>query len=229
MTPLNQELKALYQRHWDQLEDALRSHNPVELGLSNPLLIDLPYDWKNIHPKLMIVGQQTCGWGFFGSGNELDLIGGLMADYTNFCLGQFYRPTPFWQASYVVHMSINSASRPFGFAWTNLVKLDQKSRRPAPQIEELVSHNFPVAADELAIVRPDIIVFFTGPNYDKRLRQIFDGACLENVAADTIGLARVKHKALPDRSFRSYHPGYLARFPIKYERTMRKLVECINT
>jgi hypothetical protein len=48
-----------------------------------------------------------------------------------------------------VHMSINSTVRPFGFAWTNLVKLDQHASRPTAEIEELVGKHFPVVPHEL--------------------------------------------------------------------------------
>jgi hypothetical protein len=229
MSVQSQELYESYRRYWDPLAAALTPFKPVELGLSNPLLMDLPDDWVNIRPKVMIIGQQTYGWGSFGEGYGDDLIAGLMLDYAEFHLGRFYRPTPFWQAAYVVHMSINSPVRPFGFAWTNLVKIDQHASRPSAEIEELVGRHFPVVPHELEIARPDIVVFFTGPYYDERLRRTFAGACLETIAADTPELARVKHEKLPARSFRTYHPGYLARSPETYERVMRKLVDCANS
>jgi hypothetical protein len=79
--PMNvqtQELYELYRRYSNQPTDALRPLKPMELGLSNPLLIDLPHDWENLRPKLMIIGQQTYGWGSFGEGYGDDLIAGLM-------------------------------------------------------------------------------------------------------------------------------------------------------
>jgi hypothetical protein len=174
----------------------------------------------------MIVGQQTHGWfGFFGQRSEDDAIGRLMPDYVEFQLGKFYRPTPFWQAAYVVHMSMSSTVRPFSFVWTNLVKLDQQTGRPDYKIEELVARHFPVVPGEVQIARPDAVVFFTGPNYDERLMQTFAGARLEAIATDTPELARVKHEMLPDRSFRTYHPRYLAHSSGEiYERVIRKLV-----
>lgn len=229
MNVQSQELYELYRRHWNQLADALRPLKPVELGLSNPLLIDLPHDWEDVRPKLMVVGQQTYGWGSFGEGYGDDPVVGLMLDYAEFQLGKFYRPTPFWQAAYVVHMSINLTIRPFAFAWTNLVKVDQHAGRPAAEIEELVSQHFPVVPRELEITRPDIVVFFTGPYYDERLKRTFAGVCLESIGTDTPELERVRHETLPARSFRTYHPGYLARSADTYARVMRKLVDCASS
>jgi hypothetical protein len=80
----SQELCELYQRCWSQLVEALRPLNPVEAGLSNPLLIDLPHDWENVRTKLMIIGQQTNGWGSFGEGYGNDPIAGLIRDYAAF-------------------------------------------------------------------------------------------------------------------------------------------------
>jgi hypothetical protein len=225
----SQELCELYQRYWSQLVEALRPLNPVEAGLSNPLLIDLPHDWENVRTKLMIIGQQTNGWGSFGEGYGNDPIAGLIRDYAAFQLGRFYRPTPFWQAAYVVHMSLDSTIRPFSFVWSNLVKVDQHARRPAAQIEELVSQNFPVVADEVKIAHPDVVVFFTGPDYDERLQKTFTGARLEEIVTDPPGLlARVKHDTLPERSFRTYHPGYLAFADERYGSVMRKLNELLT-
>jgi hypothetical protein len=52
---------------------------------------------------------------------------------------------------------------------------------------------------------------------------------LEDIATgiDKFGLAKVKHKTLPEHSFRTYHPTYLARSGT-CERIMRKLVGIIS-
>ena len=228
---MNERLYDLYQGHWNSLAEALRPHNPVQRGLSNPLLIDLSLEYERAQPKLVIVGQQTKGWGSFGEGYGNDPVADLMAAYTDFQLGRFYRPTPFWQAAYVVHMSTDQCTasfKPFSFGWTNLVKIDERTLRPSVEIEQLVSERFPVVREELEIARPDIVVFFTGPDYDGRLEGTFPGL-RRHPAADVPEVERISHKSLPYRSFRRYHPGHMARRRDNiYERVMRKLIELCN-
>jgi hypothetical protein len=198
----------------------------AELGISNPLLVEVAPEYEKTSRKLLIVGQQTSGWeDNFGDHLGHDPVRELMAAYTRFELGRWYRATPFYQASYVVQMSLNPSGPAFGFAWTNLVKIDQGAMRPRPDIENLVAERFPVVADEIRMLSPDVVIFFTGPYYDDRLKKTFPGATMSPIDAGEDYVARVQHEALPRLSFRTYHPGYLARSRV-YGNVMKKLVAC---
>jgi len=226
---MNKKLHNLYSSHWNDFASRVGRYR-LEWHLSQPHLIDLPETWAKVHPKLMIVGQQTNGWGErIGNYLEGDPVASLMSEHAAFEQGRFYRPTPFWQASWLIHMNLTACVAPFGFAWTNLVKLDQNGCRPSPCIEDLVCSNLPVVAREIAIAAPDIIVFFTGPNYDRRLQLTWAGATLEPVYVEQnrTEIARVEHNELPRRSFRVYHPSNLARDRNRYERVMRQLSQFI--
>ena len=65
---------------------------------------------------------------------------------------------------------------------------------------------------ETAELKPDIVIFFSGPNYDEYISRIFSDATFENISSrNSRQLARVKSWLLPHNSIRTYHPNYLWR------------------
>jgi hypothetical protein len=173
-------------------------------GVSKPLLMQVPSGYGATPQKLMIVGQETKGWGPKGAQPSVaDLMGG----YAGFNLGANYRRNPFWVASHQLHRALNPDAPEPSFLWSNLVKVDQNERRPTAEVEETVAR-LGLLAMEIGVTRPDVVVFFTGPRYDARLEATFPGARLEEAGPK---VSRVVHRDLPELTFRTYHPGYLRR------------------
>jgi hypothetical protein len=68
--------------------------------------------------------------------------------------------------------------------------------------------------DEIKIVQPDVILFFSGPNYDDKIKIQFNETPQFVKVFDDIPireLARVAHDDLPYNSYRAYHPAALQR------------------
>ena len=98
------------------------------------------------------------------------------------------------------------------FARGNLFKLNQNNTRPSPEVEEIICSNFPLLPYEIKALNPDLVIFFTGPYYDERLKKTFAGAVLDTVDDLPLNLlSRIKHAKLPYHSYRTYHPGYSLR------------------
>lgn len=96
------------------------------------------------------------------------------------------------------------------FLWNNLIKLDENKRRLSPEIEDIVFALFNVIPGEIEILSPDMVVFFIGPRYEKRLMKIFPNLSFERVASiPSEAIWRCLHPQLPQRSFWTYHPRYL--------------------
>ena len=193
---MNRKLSDMYSRVLNDIWPALAAVG----DLGGPLLIDVPDAYRNATAKLMVVGQQTYGWG-----HPKDGIEGLLAEYRRFNVGQTYVRSPFWQAAYKVYECLNPAGPPGGFLWSNLVKVDVAQKRPLREIEELISTTG-LLQHEIYITKPDVVVFFTGPWYDERLRATFPGVEYEQV---NNFIDRLSHDELPGKTFRSYHPNYL--------------------
>ncbi|MCY4588438.1 MAG: hypothetical protein OXB98_20630 [Bryobacterales bacterium] len=195
---MNRKLSEMYSRVLHDIWPDLAAVG----DLRGPLLIDVPNAYLEATVKLMIVGQQTNGWG-----HPEDGIEGLFAQYRGFDLGKTSVRSPFWQAAHEVYESLNPAGPPRGFLWSNLIKVEVAQERPPRAIEELISSTN-LLQNELSITQPNVVVFFTGPCYDERLRATFAGVEYERVN-DSID--RLIHDELPEQTFRSYHPNYLRR------------------
>ena len=180
----------------------LKDEHPT---LNAPLLTNPRDEYFNAPTRLMIVGQQTGGW---GEETNLDqtvesISEYLLQGYRDFDLGARYRHTPFWRAAFQIARALNPThSRP-EFIWTNLVKIADAGQRPRIQVEDEFARVELLQA-EIRAFEPDVVVFFTGPEYDARLLTTLAGCRIETVSST---VASVKHSALPPRAFRSNHPN----------------------
>lgn len=125
---MNEQLCALYEATFPTITEVITRTESV----SWPLLMEVPSAYPSLPIKLMVVGQETRGW---GSGVPQD-VKEVVALYRTFDLGRRYRATPFWQAVHQLHRQLNPNSPPRAFLWSNLVKVSQHKTRPLPAIEE---------------------------------------------------------------------------------------------
>jgi hypothetical protein len=176
-------------------------------ALSAPLLVVPPVGYSTASVRLMIIGQETLGWGEeIDSGQSApELVEALKHEYRSFDLGSKYRSTPFWNAADCLYDLLNPGGASRAFVWTNLVKMDCERRRPTSVLEDSIAAMNLVEAEIVAFA-PNVVVFFTGPRYDDRLLRTFPGARLESRSRTVSTLV---HPDLPVRMFRTYHPKYL--------------------
>jgi hypothetical protein len=198
MTEHNEKLRRFYSKAMPELKKMLASKE----GVSRPLFLAVPDGYFRVPVRLMIVGQQTHTWGEGDNG-----IDELIVKYQVFYESRSYKNSPFWQASKRLFRLLNPDTTENTFIWTNLVKVDQHGKRPAWEIEEGVS-GLGILQEEMRILKPMVVVFFTGPSYDNRLSQTFKGVKHRELSQ---GLNVLEHPDLPTRTFRTYHPAYLRR------------------
>ncbi len=199
---MNDQLNQLYRRYWSSLESLI----PKGSGYSHPFFLKVSDGYFH-GPKLLIVGQQSRKWqGDFGT-YEIpgDPVSRLMDCYAEFDLGKHYK-SAYWQESHRLLNLIDPESPRDGFVTSNLIRVDRIGR-PDPAFEEEVCR-YPLLESEIEILAPDMIVFFTGPNYDTRLVSTFPGLKLGDTPYR--GIHEVTHPRLPQgRCFRTYHPRYV--------------------
>ena len=96
--------------------------------------------------------------------------------------------------------------------WTNLFSCDENKRTPSDQVGDIL-RGFRILPNEITILRPDAVIFLTGPRYDYTLKHYFPDPMFKKVAPDVSErqLAQVTHKDLPPLTFRTYHPSSLKR------------------
>lgn len=202
---MNERLAELYQWAFQRCEDPADAHAlPVNEGVSWPHFIHVPatYFDERLKFRLLVVGQETRGWEQWPAVSPESII----EKYKSFDLGRGYWFSPFWQAAHRLHRLINTSGPERGFVWSNLVKISQRKKRPERTIENK-SCGLELLQKELEILKPDAVVFFTGPKYDERLKTTFPG--LKPIGV-TRYIDRIKlDRQLPRRSFRTYHPRWL--------------------
>lgn len=95
-------------------------------------------------------------------------------------------------------------------AWTNLFKLTDRKGNPSSSLIKLQNpHNSLI--EEIECLNPDIILFFTGPPYDKHLERV-----LPHIAEyygpynikEIYGVTRELPAGQPKVALRTYHPQY---------------------
>ena len=208
-------LNAQYAKYWDDITEIQKNN----IGLSAPLLIKVPISYFSQRLKLMVIGQQTKGW---GTGNIEDLL----RCYEEFNFGEYYYSSPFWNVTRKIENILQIQN--YSIVWTNLNRCDFNDGRPPHEIENELHTRFPVLASEIEILRPDIVIFFSGPYFDEHIKRPFKGVKFHAVNGfNEREMVRVEHDFLPYNAYRTYHPKYLRISGV--ERRFVGYIKKINT
>jgi len=205
-----------YREHFPKLEAAFNGIDTTGRDISSPLLVDLDaHRYFSAAIKLMIIGQQTNGWAdSISIINRIEAIPLLLENYRDFHLGKYYTKTPFWAASHHLAKFVHDVPPDGGFhddfIWSNLAKVDEKQKCPKQDILDVLMSAFPIVPVEISIAQPDVVVFFTGPDYDDLIETTFPETRFHAVGKYRVReLAVLENDRIPSLSFRTYHPRFL--------------------
>ena len=97
--------------------------------------------------------------------------------------------------------------------WNNIVKIGKYDDKgfPPDYIYEVEREHFSIIKQELEIIKPNIVLFLTGPNYDSVIQDNF--GTIEKQALAPFSERQISKVKLDnvDLAFRTYHPNYLWR------------------
>jgi hypothetical protein len=131
-----------------------------------------------------------------------------MDTYEEFEVGKGFDTTTFWNVTRKVESVLGN--EPHSCAWTNLSKFDLYGGKAYGKYEKVISSLDKILLDEIKIVNPKVCLFFTGPDFDMRLKKVFEGVKFETIGNWNVKqFCRLIHPELPEYSFRSYHPKSL--------------------
>lgn len=181
---------------------------------TNPLLICLDDEekYQASDVKIMFSGQETNDWeGLLGKG-----IDHLTSIYQKF-LGEVKEGKHgghFWNTvrDYTKSVRQNNPDKKIDFVWNNILKVGRADAKgaPSPEIIKFQQDYFPVIKAEIEILKPDVVVFFIGPYYDRYLKHEFpDAEFMKIQAMKEQEICRIHSAFLPSRTYRTYHPQYL--------------------
>ena len=202
-----------------------------EGGLGCPFLL-LPCDgWQQAKHRILVIGKEPNNWGFPNC-EEMErcwlhpelwwLRQAIEYRHSVEALTWAYnfpypgKPTLFNGAV----DRLRSHARGSEAVSTNLFRcalINGKSRSPlngsASDLTQIQDWQHGCLTEEIGILDPNTVVFFTGPDYDDALRNEFKGAELIAVEDHPVReLAWVVHERLTSRSIRTYHPEYFLRY-----------------
>lgn len=224
---LKQQLYQLYQDKCQVID--------LDNTVSSPLLIHPEY--ANINTDIMFVGQETNS--YYGSWEDFDQRGvsAQMGIYKQFMEVEYpSMGNLFFQ--YIRKLMKDTKGIP---VWNNLFKFDlgdiankkNISKAEADELKIIQSFHYGLLAEEIKIIQPKIIIFFTGHVYDKlffdplvvrdgdykllyqpidvlKEQNIDEWKCCQLGLNHFEGFENFKGKAI-----RTYHPLYLNRTSYK--------------
>ncbi len=214
----NEQLIKLYKSKIKVLSSEIEKlNNEVLQGkakATNPLLIQVDSNYLNADIKIMFFGQETNIWhekhgNFLYHGN----VDSLTRFYSNFFLNKNYKKhkNPFWRGINKLDTEIKKEldNQSVGFVWNNVLKIGRGKIGFPSKINPLTNRYFKVVLDEISILKPDYILYFSGPNYDKLLKYVIgDFSTIQIKGFNTREFCMIKNDSIP-LSFRTYHPNYL--------------------
>lgn len=225
---MNEELKKLYASHWDQYRENIL----FKVEAAFPFLITASDRYISCSRKVMFVGQETQGWD-----TEDSTIDGICKMYDGFVNARCYRyvetsdsiyKSPYWNFQRRI-LKLNPS---VGFISNNIVKIGKKHNAGcSDSIDNLAHEYFPVFMEELRILKPDVIVFLTGPYYDWRIRRTMGNFTTQHIGEDGILCDRLifEDKTIPD-AIRINHPGWLIRNnnKIYHDKLYHKMISIVD-
>jgi len=228
---MNNSLKQLYNSKWTEYYNELQKiwkGDKFVKKPTNPLLlkIDNETDFKKAEIRIMIFGQETNGW--YENSDDLESIINAYQDFfgTDYCYsygGQFWNGVNRFRSM----LQEKYPDKKIRLVWNNLVKTGKSDGRgmPPDYIYQIERNNFEVIKEELKIVNPNVVLFLSGPNYDKIIKDNFGALKYESLAPfSERQLSKITLDSV-DFCFRTYHPNYLWRNNINtyFDRILKEI------
>ncbi len=218
----NQKLSSLYESHKNELFSAPQKCTGKMHG---PFLVCSQDEYWKSNIKISFVGQETRGWSCKGSvteqmdkhkspitlanKNTTGSVTEQMDKHKSFALGKGYHSSPFWNVIRKFEERICGSK--YNSSWLNLNRYDQNKKRPNEENRKILSELDFLVLKELEILAPDVVIFFTGPIYDGRVKSLLCGELIGVSGFTKRELCLVKSQHLGAKIIRTYHPNYLRR------------------
>lgn len=213
---MNTQLYDLYSSKWDRLSKHMKELSQSDQYAekpTNPLLLSTnkQSNYTNADIRIMIFGQETNSW--YGDFNgDIRKVQKLYDDFfaTGYC---FKYGGYFWNAIKLFRNEIRNRfpEKSIDLLWNNVVKVGKSGSKgkPPKYIYEIEKKHFNVIPDEVKIMRPNLILFLSGPYYDSLIRNAFGEIDLKSIQGFKKRQLAEIQLPLPIKTFRTYHPNYL--------------------
>ena len=202
---IKQDLIDLYSRYWDAYINNIRT----KTYSAYPFLLWPQESYVFASTRIMICGQETQGWGIELDEEDPSIISPrrIVNIYNDFVNKGGYN-SPYWNFSKRISRALSGV----GIVYNNINKIGKRRGAGCDEsIFQLTQAHFPVFKTEVDILRPDLIIFLTGPKYDRKIEKILGSFDKKKISGDKlISKLSFEDSSLPP-AIRTYHPGYLQR------------------
>ncbi len=229
---INEKLQAKYKYIWSLLE---KTKPNVDGALPTPLFLNVSQTYCDAKYRVMIFGQETHKWGNFSEHTLEGLTKQFCEFYNNnvsFSIDKLQYNVIFFRAFKKIKKLLDDkvGSGNSEVMWNNIVKIGKFDGKNLPS-EEIMKWQEPLYESmikfEVELLKPDIIIFFTGPRYDQFIEKTFGDISHEPIQGYKHNqLTFIKSMDLPKNSIRTYHPGYLNRIGI--DKYVEAIVDSIK-
>ena len=212
------KLKKLYESFsWEYPSDI-----PSAKAIHGPLLISPTNEYAKSEKKIMIVGQETGGWGWNKDSYKDFCDGKMTIDCYMTLYEEFLKNNhrgPFWSEFKRIEKRIFNTDHGT-ILWQNLIKFDFNKKSiftASSTVSILLSFiSMKLFKKEMKILQPDVIILFTGfsKKYEDVLKKWYKGIVFKDIPGNQIqgrknvltAYQRVIHKDLPSLTIRTHHP-----------------------
>jgi hypothetical protein len=216
---MNKELKGLYASKWEEIskklddwqeeceEDGL---NETENMATHPMLIKTDEEYENTDLRVMIFGKETNNWyGLFEEGIDIDSV---ISFYDEFYIknGSVKYGKHFFNFISLIKRKLSD--KKIGYIWNNVLKIG-KSAVGTPQ-QGLINYTmecFNIIPNEIAILKPNVLLFLSGPKYDEYIEKVvgkFSVIPVEGFTTNELCIMKFDDLNI-DIAIRTYHPQKL--------------------
>lgn len=202
---INKKLLSLYNSEIEKLTSA----NIKAENIDGPLLMHCwEEEYLNSKYKILFLGREPNGW----LGDLYHEISYPIQRYKEFELCENGRYTVFWQYIYdFKNILMPETIGQKNFLWSNTSKFSKAKEGTAISLDDfmLFSDNFKVLENEIKITNPDVIIFFTGSDWDEKIQYQLDDHLTFNAVNknfDKAELSRISSKTFPFHTYRVPHP-----------------------
>lgn len=205
-----------------EIETRIENHK-----ISSPQLLDITTPkgkYLESDYRIVFVGKETAGWfnkeqrdkaGLININRQFNkYIHALKSIYKEHDFGAKHK-TPFFK---FIELFIgkfdktSSSNKSTGYLFTELLRHDEKGKGLSEAlIHEATYNNNYILRKELEILNPDVLIFLTGPNYDRYIKQTYPNAVFKEIEGYSSNQASII-KNIPNvrTAVRIYHPRYLS-------------------
>jgi len=189
-------LRGCYETNLDHIVQFVNSFPNDKL--QGPLLMD-PSAYFRQPTKLLVIGQETAGWG-----DDYDDIDAQLEIYRKFKMGE-KQPGPFWNITRKIEsiLGVEKCS----CAWSNLNRFDHNGKPPTGAVLDSIPRLDFLVREEIRILRPDVCLFYTNRKYDYRIELLYPNVQFSDIdGLPRSHFARLVHVDLPPLTIRTPHP-----------------------